>query len=326
MRARRPLIALALLALAGVAHAQDARRDPSLDDAAASVPSEPIPEPDEHYPTSNEWRHDLFFDAIRDVGGAFVGVGTDQCYTLAAVQDASSVWIVDYDPIVARVHRMYGVLVGAAETPDALLAWFSEERADEAAARIEAALAGEPDAAEVARTYRRNRGRFAGYLRHVARLSRDGRGTSWLSDPALYARVRRLFADGRVIARTGDVTGATTLRAVGAATSRLGAPVRVVYLSNAEQFFPYGEAFRENVRSLPTDERTVVLRTFRHRRAVYPDGDTWHYMVHPARDFLERLELGYRRNTQIVSDAIRGGLDPRGVTAIGPRTPRQYAR
>jgi len=69
-----------------------------------------------------------------------------------------------------------------------------------------------------------------------------------------------------------------------------------------------------------------VLRTFRHRRAVYPDGDTWHYMVHPARDFLDRLALGYRRNTQIVSDAIRAGLDPRGVTTIDARTPRQYAR
>lgn len=324
---------LAVSALSTPSSAQElvpADRSAALEGAARSialaVPSESIREPAEHYPTSNEWRHDLFFDGIRDLGGAFVGVGTDQCYTLAAAQDASLVWIVDYDANVAAVHRMYGALVRASPSPAELVARFERAREDETALLIAQDPMGDPaQAPEVVRTYRRNRGRFEGYLRHVARLARDGRPTSWLSDPALYARVRALFLAGRVIARTGDVTGVTTLRAVGAASQQLGVPVRVVYLSNAEQFFRYTEAFDANVRALPTDARTVVLRTFRHRRATYPDGDTWHYMVEGMPDFLERIALGYRRNTQIVSDAIRGGLGPTGITIVGATTPRQYA-
>lgn len=312
---------IAFLFLASSAAAQPAPLDAAQQAIVDAIPSETISEPEEHYPTSNEWRHDLFFDGIRDLRGAFVGVGTDQCYTLAAVQDAELVWIVDYDAIVPRVHRMYEVLVLASETPDALLARF-----DDASEAETSRLIGREADAEIARTYRRNRGRFRGYLRHVARLSREGRPTSWLSDPNLYARVRALFAAHRVVVRTGDVTGASTMRAVGEASARLGIAVRVVYYSNAEQFFRYGDAFRANVRALPIDDRSVVLRTFRHRRAIYPDGDTWHYMLEPMHDFLARLELGYRRNTQIVSDAIRGGLGRRGVTTITPRTPRQYAR
>ncbi|AKF04128.1 putative lipoprotein [Sandaracinus amylolyticus] len=316
-------LALAL-SVASIAHAQPlTAAERAIVDA---VPSEVVPEPDEHYPGSNEWRHDLFFDAIRDVGGAFVGVGTDQCYTLAAVQGASLLWIVDYDPLVARVHRMYGALVRASPTPDVFLARFTDAAADDTRTLLEGALASDPERVEIVRTLRRNRARFEGYLRHVASLRRDGRATSWLSDPALYARVRALFESDRVIVRTGDVTARTTLRAVGAASERLGTPVRVLYLSNAEAFFGYTRDLAANVEALPTDARSVVLRTFRHPRAVYPAGDTWHYLVQTTSDFEARLALGYRRVRQIVRDAITQGLDARGVTSIDERTPRRAHR
>lgn len=327
---RALLFALTALLISAPARAQEDDPASPLPAAARAaldaVPSEPLPEPEEHYPTSNEWRHDLFFDAIRDLGGAFVGVGTDQCYTLAAVQNASLLVVVDYDPIVPRVHRMYGVLVGASPTPAELLARFDEGAERETAALLEQALAGDPEQRAIVRTYRGNRGRFAQYLAHVARLSRDGRASSWLSDPALYARVRALFANGRVIARAGDVTGATTLRGVGAALRAASIPVRAIYFSNAEQFFRYTPDFAANLRALPTDARSIVLRTFRHRRAVYPEGDTWHYMVQPVTDLDERITAGYRRMPQIVLDAISARLDPRGITVVSASTPRRYAR
>ncbi len=318
-----------MLVFAGVTAAQDARVAP-LSSAelsiVAEVADEPTPEPEEHYPGSNEWRHDLYFDSVRDLGGVFVGVGTDQCYTIAAVQNASLVWVVDYDPLVARLHRMYAVLIRASATPAELVARFATTNMRATIELLERELQSDEARAEIVRSYRRNRPRLNQYLRHVAILRRDGRATSWLSDPILYARIRNLVLAGRIIARTGDVTGTTTLRAVGAATRSLRSNVRVVYFSNAEQFFRYTQSFGENVRSLPTDERTVVLRTFRHpRRVNYPEDDTWHYMVQPMADFLERLALGYWRNTHIVLDAIRGGLGREGVTIVGPQTPRDYS-
>jgi hypothetical protein len=287
---------------------------------AQDVPDEGTPDPGEHYPVSNEWRHDLWFDVLRDLGGAFVGVGTDQCYTLAAVQNAEIVWIVDFDPLVPVVHRMYDVLVRQSATPAELVARFDEGSEVATVALLEGAGVDR----EVVRMYRRNRGRFAGYLEHVARLERDGVRSTWLSDATLYDRVRALFAGGRIIARNGDVTGERTLRAVGAAATALGVPVRALYFSNAEQFFRYTASFQTNVRSLPTDERSVVLRTFRNRAAPYPRHDTWHYLTEPMTDFLERLGLGYRRSTEIVADVLRH-LDADGATAITAETPRRAA-
>jgi hypothetical protein len=269
---------------------------PALDESARRVaediPDEGTPDPGEHYPISNEWRHDLWFPHVRDLGGAFVGVGSDQCYTLAAVQDAELMWLVDFDPLVPRVHRMYSVLVPASDTPEALVARFDERQASATRALLEEGLAGAPDLAEVVRAFERHRSRWARYLQRVLRLRREGTRASWLSDPVLYARVRALFAAGRVVARNGDLTGARAVRAIGAAAQRLGVPVRVVYLSNAEQFFPYGEGFEANVRALPGDERTVLLRTFRAPRATYPAGDRWHYVVHRWPDFVDRLGPG----------------------------------
>lgn len=287
---------------------------------AGDIPDEGTPSPSEHYPVSNEWRHDLWFDALRDAGGAFVGVGTDQCYTLAAIQNAEIAWLVDFDPLVPVVHRMYGVLVRASATPAELVARFAEENEEATAALLEGAGA---DATVVA-TYRRFRPRFARYLSRVARLEREGVRASWLSDTVLYDRVRALFAGGRIIARNGDVTGERTLRAVGAAASALGVTVRALYFSNAEQFFRYTDAFQANVRSLPTDARSLVLRTFRHPGTPYPRRDTWHYLTETASDFLERLALGYRRSSEIVAD-VRPSLDADGATAITADTPRRTA-
>ncbi|MDQ3031835.1 MAG: hypothetical protein M3Y87_05410 [Myxococcota bacterium] len=295
--------------------------------AATAIPDERTPEADEHYPTSNEWRHDLWFPHVRDLGGAFVGVGSDQCYTLAAVQDARMVWLVDFDPLVPAVHRMYEELVALSPTPEALVARFSPERADETRALLEERLAADPIRARVLRIFDLQRQRWPRYLSRVSRLSRDGAPTSWLSDPVLYARVRTLFASGRIVARIGDLTGEQTLRAIGAAARALGVPVRVLYTSNAEQFFPYGEAFVANLRALPRDQRSVVLRTFRDPDATYPPGDRWHYVVHAWADFADRLEHGgYRHSAQIASELVhprRPVQGAGGLTIIDESTRRR---
>ncbi len=295
---------------------------------ANAVPDEGTPDPGEHYPISNEFRHDLWFEHVRDLGGAFVGVGTDQCYTLAAVQDASMIWVVDFDPLVPLVHRIYSVLVPASETPEALVARFESGAARATQEMLQQALEGDPQADRIVSTYRRNRDRMHRYLRRVLRNRRGGVSASWLSDPALYARVRALHRAGRVVARNGDVTADGALRAVGRAARELGVPVRVLYFSNAEQFFPYGPDFRENLDTLPSDAQTVVLRTFREAGVAYPEGERWHYMVQPIADMRARIqENGYRHSRMFVRDlmAQRGRyVGAEGVSVLDGEVPRRF--
>src|SRR5688572_13068501 len=136
---------------------------------AEDIPNEGTPNPPEHYPTSNEWNHHLWFDHVRDLGGAFVGVGADQCYTLAAVQNARFLWVVDFDPLVPLIHRIYSVLVPISETPDALVARFGDEQADASSALLRERLAGDADVEAIVRAFDRNRDRMHGYLLRVQR-------------------------------------------------------------------------------------------------------------------------------------------------------------
>ncbi len=325
---------LAIGTFSSVALAQRAD-DPSepLSDAmrriAEDVPDEHTPPPPEHYPISNEHRHDLFSPYVRDLGGAFVGVGTDQCYTIAAMQNASLVWIVDFDPLVPLVHRMYGALVPVSEDAATLVSRFSPEERRRTRALLLERLASDPARDQIVSAFVRDRDRIHRYLTRAQRHVVDGVGASWVSDPELYRRVRTLFLGGRVIARNGDVTADGAMRAIGRAAARLGVPVRVVYFSNAEEFFPFSRSFRDNLEGLPTDPRSLVLRTFRQSGAPYPRGDRWHYMVEPVSDLRARIdESGYRRARQIVTDllASHDRVGARGVSFVDGHVRRRFAQ
>ena len=286
--------------------------------------SEEIPTPDEFYYRSNEMRHDLLVPHLDGLGGAVVGVGSDQLYTLAAMASASLIVGADYDARIPETHQLYQVLVPKAETVDALIAFFAPENEDGTAAILEAANPGDVGARQ-ASLFRRIRVDLYEYLEKVKRRERDGVPGSWLAKPEWYAYVRSLFQNDRVWAVTADVTGDQAFRAVGRALSELHVPVRVLYYSNAEQFFRYNDDFVTNVKALPVDERTLVVRTIRHRRIDNAEDGRWHYMVQDFSDFLERLESGaYPRSYLLVDDLVHAG-SPHvgdGISVMTKDTPR----
>lgn len=298
---------------------------PALRTIAEAVPHEQTPMPDEHYFRSNEWRHDLLVPHLRDLGGALVGVGADQNYTMCAMARCQMIFVVDFDPRIQYVHKIYLALVPPSDTPAALIAHFDHANAAATEALIRTRLAGDPDAERVVQHYRYYHRAMFDYLRRVAGLVRESRGTSWLHDPALYAYARALLTNGRLVARTGDVTGPTTMKAVAQATRQLGLTMRIVYLSNAEQFFPYRPGFVENMQAMPSDDRTVVVRTFRDRRAVTVDPARWHYVVHAMNDFLDRLASGrYHHSVNLSRQLVALGaphLGPTGISVITRQTP-----
>ena len=315
----RPLLALILVwLLAATASGQPAPLAAAQRTIAEAVPDGRAGTVDRAYVVSNEWAHRLFFSHLSGLGGAIVAVGADQVYTMAAVAGADLIWAIDYDPTIAAVHRMYGALIAGAASPDALLARFEPGAEEASAEQIGAHYEGARRDAAV-RVYRRHRARLAVYLR---RLHRYRQGRTWLNDDALYAHVRALHRGGRVIARTGDIGGSTTLSAIGAASRQMGIPVRIVYLSNAEMFVPNRPQLVSNMRGLPTDERSVLLRTVFSPRLTSAPRDHWHYVVQPFPDYLARLGTGnYLHANTIVEDLIRAHRGGSGASVIDGSIP-----
>jgi hypothetical protein len=261
-----------------------------------------------HYMKSNEVRHDVFFPYVAGKGGAYVGVGSDQNYTLAAAAGSELVFLLDIDQSVVDLHRCYEALIEASPDPQTLYARWSPAGAAESAQIIEAAYAALPDAdrRRIVRLYKAARETVYIHLDRVLRRHQGGQPTSWMSNPEMYAYVRALFLADRVRMMAGDLTGPSSLQTVGAAAKALGVPIRVVYFSNAEEYFDYNRQFVANVDALVGDDDAVLLRTIYSKDWIHAD-QLWAYQVQALPDFHARL--GDRKNRSRNPMLRYAGLD-----------------
>ena len=266
-----------------------------------------------HWVNSNESDHALWFPAVSGLGGGYLGVGSDQNFSLFAAAGCSFVWLMDYDTVVLQANRIYRALILASASPqEFLLRWDGFEKAVTEAIVAEA-YAADDDLPQLLALLDENFADAGNYFRRVAARTEDGAAGSWLADPGLYRIVRRMFEEDRVRIVGGDLTKEMPGR-IAAAQSRLGAPMRVVYLSNAEQYFAYGDAFRAAFAAMPFDERSVGLRT---ASRWLPDRTrhVWHYQVEPAGHFVEALRGGVERFSAMEEDGTyvpTGGLSRLG--------------
>jgi hypothetical protein len=213
---------------------------------------------DVSYLVGNEWALDAFRPTIADLGGGYIGVGPDQAYLFIGWQRPEFAWLIDYDSKVMRVHAMYRVLIEAAETPRELLAMFEPE----AAQRVAALLAAAPEGNALRRMYRHNRDLFRWRLVTVQRKLAKRGVPNWLDDDETYAFVRQMVMNERVRPMRVNLNDDAGMRGIAEAAAALDVPIRVVYISNAEEYWQeYAAQFRDNLAALPHDERTVLLRT-----------------------------------------------------------------
>ena len=103
--------------------------------------------------------------------------------------------------------------------------------------------------------------------------------------------MRKLWLEQRVFPVRGDLTADTAMQDIAAALRKVGTPLRALYLSNAEQYFPYGEKFRRNIIVQPFDDRSLVLRGYPSTAYSQIDGDEYHYSHQPALNFVRLMQV-----------------------------------
>jgi len=112
-------------------------------------------------------------------------------------------------------------------------------------------------------------------------LQRDLNGSrrSFLASDEDYRFVRSLHLRNRIIPVVGDFAGPKALASIGEYLRRNGITLRVFYTSNVEQFlFRNGvfEAFAANVKKLPFDGNSVIVRAVPSRGQYHPAQVTGH--------------------------------------------------
>ncbi len=237
---------------------------------------------DVSYIVGNEWALDAFRAAVQDLGGGYVGVGPDQAYLFIGWQRPEFAWLIDYDPKVMRVHAMYRALLQAFERRRDFLAAFESEQADATSALLQ--QQGDP---RLRRLYRNNRDMFRWRLRTLERkLGRRG-VPCWLTDDETYAYVRAMVLGDRVRPLRVNLVDDVGMAGIAEAARALGVTVRVVYLSNAEEYWErYEPQFVANLAALPIDDRALVLRT----RLVWQVNRDYVYNAQSLAEYLAWLQ------------------------------------
>jgi len=208
-------------------------------------------------------------------------------------------WLIDYDPVVVRVNRIHRAFILNSEDIDTFVARWDFKNSKVAASKI---ITREyNDDAELNKllfTYRYYSRTIGPYLNKMLAIGKK-RVSNWLHDPSHYEYVRRLYKLDRIRVLKADLLKNNALRGVGTAAKRLGIPIRVVYLSNAEEFWRYTSNFRTNLTSLPMDQQSVVLRT-RHSDIYGPKIGSYVYVVQSGLDFQRRLRLPKQKGIWVI--------------------------
>lgn len=232
-----------------------------------------------HYVISNEDRHDLWKATIEKLGGAYIGVGTDQNYVLAGWQRPQLLVLFDFDQVVVDLHFVYRAFFLNADSPGEFRALW-ETKNEATALRLLADCYPNPkQRAQIVAAYKMSRYSVLARFRKVEGIYKVHNVSWFLNEPQQYQHLAQLFRAGRVVLVRGDLTVGTSLSSIGAALSALSVPVNILYLSNAERYFTYTEGFRKSALSLRFGPGAQVLRTRARPNGVYM------YVVQDAENF-----------------------------------------
>jgi len=286
-----------------------------------AVPDEPVQRTAEHYPETNEHAHQLYYPLVSGRGGGYLGVGSAQSYSIAAAQGAERMVLIDYDPVVTRLHRALAVLLASCEDAACLQGRLTPSAERASADAIARALGSDWSGRRTVRAFRVHRPLLSRRIRELSEIE------SWVSRDDWFTHIRDLARDGRIVARIADLRGSEALPAIAAAARSEGLEFRVIYLSNAEEYFSYGPQFVSNMSTLPHHEGTVILRTLRDRRLPRAPADSmWHYDSQPLDDLLARIQThGYEDSSWLVADLLASERAARddGTSVLDAATPAQ---
>lgn len=240
-----------------------------------------------HFPTSNERFLYLWRDAIQQLGGVFIGVGSDQNFVLAGWAKPEILILMDFDQMVVEVNNLYGVMFRNAPDPESFIKLWSKKSMKEVEQIFQQTY---PEKAAFERNwklYKDVRRRIEIRLAVMLQDFNEQEQPFFLNDREQYQIVVALFEKNRVFTLCGDLTGTQAMQSVASAVKTANIPVRLLYLSNAERYFSYGENFKQNILALPFDERSVVLRTT--GLGTWTKGDPFWYIVQSGMNFQEWL-------------------------------------
>ncbi len=229
---------------------------------------------------SNEDRYDLFKPHIKNLQGGYLGVGSIQNYTFAAWAKSEWVWLVDFTSTVVFSHYVHFSLIKRSKTPRQFKQLWQKKYKGDVLYYIQEDYKDHPKYKNIIRSYYK----AAPYLRKRFRtlnfLTKKMKYSIWLNNQRQYNHIRNLVRNKRIRALYGDLNGAITVQGIHQAAKEMDVSIKVVYFSNAEEYFRYyhnqkqrvgySRNFKNNWISLPSNYDSKLIRTWSILKSKYP--------------------------------------------------------
>jgi hypothetical protein len=198
-------------------------------------------------------------------------------------------WLTDYDPWVRTTHKIYRVAFENGANIQEFRDFWADENLTASWALLEAAWSDDEDFRFMSRVWGDWGPRIERRLRRYRRILSDAGIPSFLTDEETYTFVRDFVLSGRTRPLLANLLDDTALSTIGDVSRELDVPIRVFYLSNAEDYWDYPDQFRQNFQNLHFDENSLILRTNASKRR---NGD-YRYCMQPALNFQQWLQQDY---------------------------------
>ncbi len=233
------------------------------------------------YVKSNETRQYLFRPYIKNLGGAYIGVGADQNYNFIAWARSRMVWLMDYDPIIPLIHKIHRAFLLRSDTGRAFMKHYAARQRKKSLKILRKVYKNDKDKVQIVRAYYRYRATLHRHFKREFNRSKKSRKMRqfWVCTPRHYNYIRTLFRLNRIRPIPGDLLKFNSLRGAAAAARKMGVKVRILYFSNAEDYWLYPKHFRKHISSMPMDKLSVLLHTFSHPRWFTIKHACFHYYI-----------------------------------------------
>ena len=234
---------------------------------------------------SNEDRYELFQSHIQNLGGGYFGVGSIQNFTFVSWARSEWVWLMDFTKVVVAANQIHIAFLKEAETPQIFRRLWSKKGKKEAYRIIYTEYHDAENYKFIRKTWKKARPFLRQRFRLLDQLTETYQYNTWLNDINNYTHLRKLALSRKIRALQGDLTGDITVKGIAAAAKNMNVKLRVIYFSNAEEYFKYktkkgalksgySKSFRESWIKMPFDEKSTVIRTVSFLKNIYrwPEG------------------------------------------------------
>lgn len=269
---------------------------PAFVPITANIPEEEVPPGiGLHYITSNENRLDLFYPYIRNQGGIFLSVGTDQNLTLMSWAQSTGGILIDRDAFAVLTNRLHVYALKSSLTYAAFRDFWSDAARVKAAARLTQPSISDTDLSHFMDLVGHPRG-IAYRLRRLENIAQKTGVENFTVSAKLFNHLKHMAAANAILVLRGDLTGHTTMPKLAAQLKLAHLPVSLVYLSNIEDYPMDTGALRRNLGNFAMNDEALLLRTLNRLDGVpysFPEGEEFaatqpfHYNMQRLIDFVQ---------------------------------------